>query len=162
MSERPPIGIDFGTTKTLACRWDEQSQSPAEIRLGRLGPMPTSIHVDADRNYLFGDDAEDYRVSDAAGYVPRVKRLLAWDTPVVLHGKSTAPISLVAEFLRHVRTRIEEEVLHGPVGHTVITVPALLGPAAKIARKLLFWPGHGKRLESGLGPEERGGLSAVS
>ena len=27
-----------------------------------------------------------------------------------------------------------------------------------IARHLLFWPGHGKRLESGLGPEERGGL----
>ncbi len=29
---------------------------------------------------------------------------------------------------------------------------------AIIARKLLFWPGHGKRLESRLGPEERGGL----
>lgn len=27
-----------------------------------------------------------------------------------------------------------------------------------IARHLLFWPGHGKRLESRLGPEERGGL----
>ena len=27
-----------------------------------------------------------------------------------------------------------------------------------IARHLLFRPGHGKRLESGLGPEERGGL----
>ncbi len=30
--------------------------------------------------------------------------------------------------------------------------------AGLIARKLLFWPGHGKRLESRLGPEERGGL----
>ena len=31
-----------------------------------------------------------------------------------------------------------------------------------IARKLLFWPGHAKRLESGLGPEERGGLAPTA
>ena len=42
----------------------------------------------------------------------------------------------------------------------VFRVPELMLnlPSAVIARKLLFWPGHGKRLESRLGPEERGGL----
>jgi hypothetical protein len=28
----------------------------------------------------------------------------------------------------------------------------------RLLKKFLFWPGHGKRLESRLGPEERGGL----
>lgn len=135
MSAPQPIGIDFGTTKTLVCRWDDRRQQPVEIRLGRLDPMPTSIHVDIDGNYLFGDDADDNEVFDPAGHLSRVKRYLGRKTPVVLHGKIRDPISLVAEFLRHVRSRVEEEALHGPVGHTVITVPALLGPAGKASLK---------------------------
>jgi molecular chaperone DnaK len=128
MSTPQPIGIDFGTTKTLVCRWDERRQQPVEIRLGRLGPMPTSIHVDSSgKPDLFGDDP--------AGYVSRVKRYLGRKAPLVLHGKPSDPVSLVSEFLRHVRSRIEEEALHGPVGYTVITVPALFGPAAKASLK---------------------------
>jgi hypothetical protein len=34
----------------------------------------------------------------------------------------------------------------------------MLPPLLIIARHLLLWSGHGKRLESRLGPEERGGL----
>jgi formylglycine-generating enzyme required for sulfatase activity/actin-like ATPase involved in cell morphogenesis len=136
MSTPQPIGIDFGTTKTLVCRWDERRQQPVEIRLGRLGPMPTSIHVDSSgKPDLFGDDADDNQVFDPAGYVSRVKRYLGRKAPLVLHGKPSDPVSLVSEFLRHVRSRIEEEALHGPVGYTVITVPALFGPAAKASLK---------------------------
>ena len=131
MKMKPPLGIDFGTTKTLACRLDDQTQTPAEIRLGRLGPMPTSIHLEAGGCFLFGDDAEDNRVFAPSGYVPRVKRYLAWKTPVVLHGRAIPSVDLVSEFLRHVRNKVEDEAFNGPVGHTVITVPALLGPAAK-------------------------------
>ena len=136
MSTPQPIGIDFGTTKTLVCRWDERRQQPVEIRLGRLGPMPTSIHVDSSgKPDLFGDDADDNQVFDPAGYVSRVKRYLGRKAPLVVHGKIHDPVSLVSEFLRHLRSRIEEEALHGPVGHTVITVPALFGPAAKASLK---------------------------
>ncbi|MEY2599766.1 MAG: hypothetical protein RLZZ142_2025 [Verrucomicrobiota bacterium] len=37
-----------------------------------------------------------------------------------------------------------------------------VGPEGLLQRKLLFRPDHGKRLESRLGPEERGGLVCSS
>ena len=132
MSDPQPIGIDFGTTKTLVCRWDERSQHPVPIRLGRGKDLiPTTVHLDSQGNYLFGDDAEDNRATDGAGYVSRFKRDLQTNTPKHIHGRTITPVDLTAKFLAHVRERVEEEALHGPVGHTVITVPALYGPAAK-------------------------------
>jgi actin-like ATPase involved in cell morphogenesis len=127
-----PIGIDFGTTKTLVCRWDERSQHPVPIRLGRGKDLiPTTVHLDSQGNYLFGDDAEDNRATDGAGYVSRFKRDLQTNVPKHIHGRTITPVELTAKFLTHVRERVEEEALHGPVGHAVITVPALYGPAAK-------------------------------
>lgn len=132
MSDPQPIGIDFGTTKTLVCRWDERSQHPVPIRLGRGKDLiPTTVHLDSQGNYLFGDDAEDNRATDGAGYVSRFKRDLQTNVPKHIHGRTITPIELTARFLTHVRERVEEEALHGPVGHAVITVPALYGPAAK-------------------------------
>ena len=75
MSTSQPIGIDFGTTKTLVCRWDSRGQRPVPIRLGRSKDLiPTSIHIDKNGSFLFGDDADDNRISDSAGYIGRIKR----------------------------------------------------------------------------------------
>jgi molecular chaperone DnaK len=87
--------------------------------------------LDSQGNYLFGDDAEDNRATDGAGYVSRFKRDLQTNVPKHIHGRTITPVELTAKFLTHVRERVEEEALHGPVGHAVITVPALYGPAAK-------------------------------
>jgi len=133
MSERPAIGIDFGTTKTLASRWDDRSQGPVAIRLGRgTDEIPTTVHVDRKGNYSFGEDAEDQRVTDPKGYFRRIKRDLGRNiTHTLPNGQSATSTELIVRFLRHVRERVEAEALHGPVGHTVITVPALYGPAAR-------------------------------
>ena len=134
MSDRQPIGIDFGTTKTLASRWDERSQRPVPIRLGRgTDEIPTTVHVDRKGNYTFGEDAEDQEVCDPDGYFRRIKRDLGRSVPprALPSGQSATSTELISSFLRHVRERIEAEALHGPVGHTVITVPALSGPAAR-------------------------------
>jgi actin-like ATPase involved in cell morphogenesis len=133
MSDRQSIGIDFGTTKTLASRWDERSQRPIPIRLGRgTDEIPTSVHVDRKGHYTFGEDAEDQRACEPAGYFRRIKRDLGRDIKRTLPGgRAATSTELIARFLRDVRERIEVEALHGPVGHTVITVPALYGPAAK-------------------------------
>ena len=102
------------------------------IRLGRGKDLiPTTVHLDSQGNYLFGDDAEDNRATDGAGYVSRFKRDLQTNVPKHIHGRTITPVELTAKFLTHVRERVEEEALHGPVGHAVITVPALYGPAAK-------------------------------
>ncbi len=133
MSVGQPIGIDFGTTKTLVYRWDERSQRPVPIHLGRGSgdALPTTIHVDGRGNFLFGEDADDNRVTDSSGYIARFKRDLQTNSPKQIHGRSFTPLELSSKFLAHIRERVEEEAIHGPVSHAVLTVPALYGPAAK-------------------------------
>ena len=137
MSDLQPIGIDFGTTKTLASRWDARSQSPVPIRLGRgTDAIPTTVHVDKKGGFTFGEDAEDQRICEPSGYFPRIKRDLARPvTRTLPNGRPATSTELISRFLRHVRERIETEALHGPLGHTVITVPALYGPAARAELK---------------------------
>jgi actin-like ATPase involved in cell morphogenesis len=126
------LGIDFGTTKTLAARWDARTKSPRTIRLGRSGDaIPTTIHVDKKGEFSFGDDADDFRAIDHAGWKGRIKRDLGRGTSVVLNGQSYRVADLIARFLEYVLKRVEEESFHGKVDHTVVTVPALYGPAER-------------------------------
>jgi len=133
MSKGEPIGIDFGTTKTLACKWDKRSERPVPIRLGRSkDEIPTSIHHDKIGNLSFGDDADDLRITDSAGYIPCIKRRLGKDAKFILrNGQTVTSVELIGKFLCYLRERIETEAIHDIIGHAVITVPALYGPAAR-------------------------------
>jgi actin-like ATPase involved in cell morphogenesis len=134
------LGIDFGTTKTLAARWDERTKQALTIRLGRGGDaIPTTIHVDKNGEFSFGEDADDLRATDYAGWKGRIKRDLGRGTSVVLNGQSYRVADLIARFLAYVLRRVEEECFlvkvdqsyHGKVDHAVVTVPALYGPAER-------------------------------
>ncbi len=126
------VGIDFGTTKTLVAAVDGRSGKPEPIRLGRSGyEVPTTVHVDAKRQILFGEDADDLLASDGKNYLPRIKRDLGTAREHVLNGHRFAPVDLASEFLRHIRERVESEHFHGKIDHAVITVPAKFGPAAR-------------------------------
>ncbi|MCX6840595.1 MAG: Hsp70 family protein [Verrucomicrobia bacterium] len=126
------LGIDFGTTKTLAARWDDRTQMPRTIRLGRSGDaIPTTIYADKCGRLEFGEDADDMRVLDGAGWKGRIKRDLGKGSSVVLNSHSYRVVDLVASYLYYILRRAEEEVFHGPVDRAVITVPALYGPAER-------------------------------
>jgi len=126
------LGIDFGTTKTLAARWDERAKAARTIRLGRgSDPIPTTLYCDEKGVFQFGEDADDMRALDAAGWKGRIKRDLGKGSAVVLQGRSYKVVNLVSRFLVYVRQRIEKEVFHGKIDHTIITVPALYGPAER-------------------------------
>jgi len=126
------VGIDFGTTKTLVAAVDQDGEAQL-VRLGRSGEeLPTTIHVDAERQFLFGEDADDQLALDQGGYLRRVKRDLGMTDRVhVLNGHEFKPVELVTEFLKNLKKRVEEEYFHGPVDHAVVTVPAKYGPAAR-------------------------------
>jgi TPR repeat protein len=126
------VGIDFGTTKTLAAYIDDQSGHVELIHLGRSGPeMPTTIHVDKARQLLFGEDADDQLAIDPAGYQRRIKSGLGTSRRYLLNGHEFSAEDLAAEFLGHLRRRIEKEHFHGKLGRAVITIPAKFGPAAR-------------------------------
>jgi tetratricopeptide (TPR) repeat protein len=126
------IGIDFGTTKTLVAAWRESFGRAEIVRLGRSGEeIPTTIHVDARRQFLFGDDADDQMGGDPSAYVRRVKRGLGKEcAPRQLNGHSFSTVELVQAFLFEIKSRVESELFDGPVEHAVITVPAKYSPAA--------------------------------
>jgi actin-like ATPase involved in cell morphogenesis len=126
------LGIDFGTTKTLAARWDERSHTARLMRLGRSGDaIPTTIYADNCGRLEFGEDADDMRVLDGAGWKGRIKRDLGKSSSIVLNGNSYRVVDLVAGYLSYILRRSEEEVFHGTVDRAVITVPALYGPAER-------------------------------
>jgi molecular chaperone DnaK (HSP70) len=131
-SQGPIIGIDFGTTKTMVAEYDPVKKSAKVHKLGRGGDeMPTSIYVTEEGDVLFGDDADDEGVLDSPNHIRRFKMLLGRPTDTPFGTKSVTPIELAAEFLGHVRKRLEHEVFHRPVERLVLTVPAMFGPAQR-------------------------------
>lgn len=126
------IGIDFGTTKTLVATFNKKSSKPEPIRLGRSSyEVPTTIHVDIERQFLFGEDADDQLAYDPGGYVRRVKRDLGSAKENVLNGNSITSVELSSKFLGYIKNRVESEYFHEKIDQAVITVPAKFGPAAR-------------------------------
>lgn len=125
-------GIDFGTTTTLVACWIEEDRRAEFVHLGRSGPeLPTTVHVDEERQLIFGDDADDRLSLDPGGYQRRIKLGLGTDRKFLLSGHEFTAVDLCAKFLEHVRHRVETEHLHGKLDRVVIAVPAKFGPAAR-------------------------------
>jgi hypothetical protein len=125
------VGIDFGTTKTLVAVIDRETGKPEPVRLGRATyEIPTTIHVDSSKQFLFAEEASDQVALDPAGFVSRIKRGLGTERDYVLNGHRFTAKDLATEFLKHVKSRVEQEHLHASIAHAVVTVPAAFGPAA--------------------------------
>jgi actin-like ATPase involved in cell morphogenesis len=128
------IGIDFGTHKTLVTRWDAERQQPVLIRLrpAHGDDMPTSVHVSAEGQLTFGDEAEAAASTDAENIVRGFKRDLGTHSqPYYVNSHEFTPKDLSREYLHWLKGLVETESLHGTVNHAVITVPASWLPPAR-------------------------------
>jgi ribosomal protein L7/L12/actin-like ATPase involved in cell morphogenesis len=125
------IGIDFGTTKTMAARFDTRSGVARTLRLGRGNDQtPTTIYFEESGQKLFGDAADDEGLTDMPNYATRFKMALGKSgAGRVVRGKRVPNTELVTDFLAHVRGHIESHSVHLPVHSVVVTVPAMFGPA---------------------------------
>jgi actin-like ATPase involved in cell morphogenesis len=131
-SQGPIIGIDFGTTKTMVAEYDPAKRFAKVRKLGRGGDeMPTSMYVTDGGEVLFGDDADDEGIHDSSKHHRRFKMLLGKTTETQFGRRAAMPIDLAAEFLSHLRIRLESEVLHRPLEQVVLTVPAMFGQAQR-------------------------------
>lgn len=131
------IGIDFGTTKTLVAYCDPSSRAIGFARLGRgADGMPTSVFVDEDGVWQFGEDADDFMSQFPSRYCRDFKRGLGKGTPHLvakINGKPQrfSAKDLVARFLRNIRERCEETVFHEPVAACVLTHPVAFSVAQR-------------------------------
>ena len=131
------IGIDFGTTKTLVSYQDPQNSQPCFVRLGRgIDKMPTTIYVDEDGVWQFGEDADDFMSQDPARYRRDFKLGLGKTSPCMIARvkgsiqKFTAK-DLTAKFLEHIKKQCEDTVFHESVSSCVITHPVAFSIAQR-------------------------------
>jgi molecular chaperone DnaK (HSP70) len=128
----PIIGIDFGTTKTMVAEYDPLRMFAKVRKLGQSGDeMPTSMYVTDTDEVFFGDDADSEGEQDSSNHIRRFKMLLGKSTETQFGSKTATPTDLAAEFLTHLRQRLESDVFHRSVEHVVLTVPAIFGPAQR-------------------------------
>ena len=130
------IGIDFGTTKTLVSHINPQTGVAETIRLGRgCDYVPSSVYVEANGHFLFGDDADDLVEDETGVYLRGFKMKLGSSTPLhmCMGGSGMRMLTakdLVYEYLRYIKHLVEEKAFMGEsVTKAVITRPVNFTPA---------------------------------
>ncbi len=127
------IGIDLGTTNSCA----------AVIEAGRPVVIPNAegqrttpsiVAFTQNGERLVGGPAKRQAVTNAAGTVASVKRLMGTDARLPIHGKSYTPQQISAFLLQKLKADAEA-YLGEPVTGAVITVPAYFNDAQRQATK---------------------------
>jgi actin-like ATPase involved in cell morphogenesis/tetratricopeptide (TPR) repeat protein len=155
MSSTDTIAIDFGTTRTKAAYFNENSGKPELIRLGRRSDfIPSIFHLsrvgDRDR-ILVGDDAEQAGMADPAGLLIGLKTEMHNTRSVRIGMLEKRPsrqdlLVLLLKQVRSVASRTQRFREAPPQG-CVITVPVRYGEAER---------------ETILGAAKRAGFSQVA
>ena len=133
-SNTPLIGIDFGTTKTMAACFDQSKGQTILLKLGLRGyEIPTSIYQTAEGRTFYGEEADDEGVSDHINYIHRFKMKLGQPGPAHFGRMTRTAEQLASDFLSHVRATLKSEVLHSKedsdLERAVLTIPAIFGRA---------------------------------
>lgn len=127
------IGIDLGTTNSLAACWKDGKPVVLKNSFGRF-LTPSVISVDEDGQILCGDIAKERLVSHPDMSKGEFKRDMGTDTSYTLGGKAFDPVLLSSLVLKKIKEDAENE-LGEPVEEAVISVPAYFDDAKRFATK---------------------------
>lgn len=152
------IGIDLGTTNSLAAYIHPESGDPIAINYSGLGTIvPSIVHFRKDSKIVVGDEAQQMLVMEPENTIYSVKRLLGKSySDLKIHSQNLGykiiddqsdgmvkikvgekfytPIDLSAEILKEVKYRAEY-VLKADVSKAVITVPAYFNDSQRQATR---------------------------
>ncbi|HEX5810999.1 MAG TPA: Hsp70 family protein [Pseudonocardia sp.] len=121
------VGIDLGTTSTVAavCRPGGAAQVvPLE---GAAGAVPSAVYLGADGTFLVGEAAQRRELSDPGHVVRDLTRRVGDPTPLLVGRQPVSPDELVARFL----VRVVDDVAKresGVAARVAVTHPAGWGP----------------------------------
>lgn len=118
------LGIDFGTSSTVAClRWPDGRTRPLLFDGSPL--LPSAVYLDEGGRLLVGRDAQHSARVNPAHYEPNPKQRI--DEGSVLLGSTEIPVStLIAEVLRRVAAEASS-VAGGAALDVTIACPAAWG-----------------------------------
>jgi molecular chaperone DnaK (HSP70) len=126
------IGIDFGTTNSVAARCDT-SKRPLPLTQGGR-PHPSVVWYRLDGSVVVGQDAKA-NINGKSGeignaFFSSIKRKLGTDPELDLFGEPRRPSQVAAEILKHLRWHARE-TYHHDVREAVVTVPVYFSGLAR-------------------------------
>ena len=129
----PIIGIDLGTTNSLAAVWKD---GKCQLIPNALGEMltPSAVSIEENGNILVGQAAKDRLISHPERTAASFKRFMGTDTRLTLAGKPFTPVELSSFVLRRLKEDAET-FLGEPVEEAVISVPAYFDDNGRSATK---------------------------
>lgn len=120
------VGIDLGTTNTLACYL--RRGRPNFIRFAGSGEMlPSVLYVDDEKKIFVGEKAKQRGIIDPVNVIRSSKTYMAdFEKTWTVHGKNFTPTKVATEILREVKRQIIKKLRCGDDAkiNAVITVPA--------------------------------------
>ncbi len=127
------IGIDLGTTNSLAAIWRD---GKAELIPNSLGQMltPSCVSLDEDGSVLIGQAAKERLQTHPERTAAVFKRFMGSDKVITLGDKKFRPEELSALVLKSLRADAEA-YLGEPVTEAIITVPAYFSDAQRKATR---------------------------
>ncbi|MGK9236492.1 molecular chaperone HscC [Inquilinus limosus] len=128
------IGIDLGTTNSLASVWRDGEAVLIPNALGHV-LTPSAVGLADDGRLLVGLPARERLVSHPALTTAAFKRRMGTDQAVPLGRRSFRPEELSALVLQSLKADAEA-FLGEPIGQAVITVPAYFNEAQRRATQL--------------------------
>lgn len=129
----PIIGIDLGTTNSLAAVWKDGRCQLIPNALGET-LTPSAVSLDEDGSILVGRAAKDRLISHPERTAASFKRFMGTDTKLMLGGQAFSPIELSSLVLRRLKEDAEA-FLGQPVEEAVISVPAYFDDNGRSATK---------------------------
>jgi molecular chaperone DnaK len=129
-----PIGIDLGTTNSVACVW--RRGNAETIPIDGRSTLPSALSIRQDGSVMVGQSAKAKALLDPAASVVSAKRFMGDDkTQWEINGKAYRPLDVSALILRHLKDGAEQ-YLGESVTDAVITVPAYFNTNQKNDTKL--------------------------
>lgn len=131
---RHVLGIDLGTTNSLACMLEDGA--PVIIVNERGSRMtPSVLSFRNEREVLVGELAKSQAVLNRANTVSYIKRHMGTNHRLTLMGREYTPLEISALILRKLKA-YSEEYLGTAIQDVVITVPAYFNDNQRLATKL--------------------------
>ncbi len=127
------LGIDLGTTNSLAAVW-RNGHSELIPNAAGVYLTPSVVSVDEDGSILVGQAAKDRLISHPERTAARFKRYMGTEHAFQLGNRTFQPEELSALVLRRLREDAEC-YLGEPVTEAVISVPAYFAEAQRAATK---------------------------
>ena len=128
------IGIDLGTTNSLACIWKDGKAQLIPNSFGEY-MTPSVVGVDDDKNIIVGKAAKERLISHPDKTVSSFKCFMGTDKKIILDDKEYRAEELSSFVLRKIKE--DAEVYLGEsVEEAVISVPAYFNDNGRSATKL--------------------------